>query len=47
MLGESKRGTHSQPIPPSGATSAPVWQFERKANSAIAGNGDGAAALCG
>ena len=31
MLGESKLGAHSQPMPPSGATSAPVWQFERKA----------------
>ena len=30
-LGESKRGTHSQSIAPSGATSAPVWQFERNA----------------
>ena len=30
-LGESKRGTHSQPMPPSGATSAPVWQFDRNA----------------
>ena len=30
-LGESKRGTHSQPTPPSGATSALVWQFERNA----------------
>src|SRR3954454_23751729 len=44
-LGESKRGTHSQSIAPSGATSAPVWQFERNAYSAIGGNGDGAAAL--
>ena len=46
-LGESKRGTHSQSIAPSGATSAPVWQFDRNAYSAIGGNGDGAAALCG
>ncbi len=30
-LGESKLGTHSQSIAPSGATSAPVWQFERNA----------------
>ena len=30
-LGESKRGTHSQSIAPSGATSAPVWQFDRNA----------------
>ena len=30
-LGESKAGTHSQSIDPSGATSAPVWQFERNA----------------
>ena len=30
-LGESKRGTHSQSIAPSGATSAPVWQLERNA----------------
>jgi hypothetical protein len=44
-LGESKRGTLSQPIPPSAAMSAPVWQFERNAYSAIGGNGDGAAAL--
>ena len=28
-LGESKRGTHSQSTPPSGATSAPVWQSDR------------------
>ena len=47
MLGESNRGTHSQSIAPSGATRAPVWQFERKAYSAIGGNGEGAAALCG
>ncbi len=44
-LGESKRGTHSQSIAPSGATSAPVWQSDRNANSAIGENGDGAAAL--
>src|SRR3954469_22211234 len=44
-LGESKRGTQSQSIAPSGATKAPVWQFERNAYSAIGGNGDGAAAL--
>ena len=31
MLGESKRGTHSQSTAPSGQTSAPVWQSERKA----------------
>ena len=31
MLGESKAGTQSQSIAPSAATSAPVWQFERKA----------------
>ena len=30
-LGESKLGTHSQSIAPSGATSAPVWQLERNA----------------
>ena len=30
-LGASKRGTHSQSIAPSGATSAPVWQSDRKA----------------
>ena len=30
-LGESNAGTHSQSIAPSGATSAPVWQFERNA----------------
>ena len=30
-LGESKRGTHSQSIAPSGAISAPVWQLDRKA----------------
>ena len=30
-LGESNRGTHSQSTVPSGATSAPVWQLERKA----------------
>src|SRR3954469_21519004 len=46
-LGESKLGTQSQSTEPSGATSAPVWQFDRKAYSAIGGNADGAAALCG
>ena len=46
-LAESKRGTHSQSIAPSGATSAPVWQSERNAYSAIGVKGDGAAALCG
>ena len=30
-LGASKRGTQSQSIAPSGATSAPVWQSERNA----------------
>ena len=30
-LGESNRGTHSQSTVPSGATSAQVWQLERKA----------------
>src|SRR5690349_1033509 len=45
MLGESKLGTHSHPIAPSGATSAPVWQLDRNAYVAIGGNGDGAAAL--
>ena len=30
-LGESNRGTHSQSIAPSGATSAPVWQSDRNA----------------
>ncbi len=44
-LGESNDGTQSQSIAPSGATSAPVWQFERNAYSAIGGKGDGAAAL--
>src|SRR5215510_6238704 len=47
MLGESKAGTHNQSTAPSGATSAPVWQLERNAYSAIGGNGDGIAALCG
>src|SRR4051794_21518765 len=46
-LGESKLGTQSQSMEPSGATSAPVWQFDRNAYSAIGVNGDGAAALCG
>src|SRR4051794_13594810 len=45
MLGESKRGTHSQSTEPSGATRAPVWQSDRNAYSAMGGNGDGAAAL--
>src|SRR3954452_2639318 len=44
-LGESKLGTQSQSIAPSGATRAPVWQLERKAYSAIGGNGEGGAAL--
>ena len=44
-LGESNRGTHSQSTEPSGATNAPVWQSDRKAYSAIGGNGDGEAAL--
>jgi hypothetical protein len=30
-LGESNRGTQSQSIAPSGATSAPVWQLEMNA----------------
>ena len=30
-LGASKDGTQSQSIAPSGATSAPVWQFDRNA----------------
>src|SRR3954452_18099221 len=46
-LGASNDGTHSQSIAPSGATSALVWQFDRNAYSAIGGNGEGAAALCG
>ena len=45
-LGASNRGTHNQSTPPSGATSAPVWQSDRKAYSAIGVNGDGIAALC-
>ncbi len=44
-LAESKRGTHNQSTAPSGATSAPVWQSDRNAYSAIGGNGDGNAAL--
>src|SRR4051794_31204116 len=44
-LGASKRGTHSQSTAPSGATSAPVWQSDRNAYSAIGGKGDGVAAL--
>src|SRR3954465_13254869 len=46
-LGESNDGTHSRSIAPSGATSAPVWQSDRNAYSAIGGKGEGAAALCG
>src|SRR6185503_2619352 len=46
-LGESKLGTHSHPTPPSGATSALVWQFERNAYASMVGNGDGIAALWG
>lgn len=38
MLAESKLGTQSQSTAPSGAISAPVWQLERKAYSAIGGN---------
>jgi hypothetical protein len=30
-LWASKRGTHSQSMAPSGATSAPVWQSDRNA----------------
>ena len=45
MLGESNLGTQSQSIAPSGAINAPVWQSDRKAYSAIGGNGDGIAAL--
>ena len=44
-LGESKRGTQSQSTAPSGAISAPVWQSDRKAYSAMGGNGEGEAAL--
>ena len=44
-LGESNRGTHSQSTVPSAATSAPVWQLERKAYSSIGENGEGMAAL--
>jgi hypothetical protein len=40
LLALSKRGTHSQSTDPSGATSAPVWQFDRNAYSAIGGNGE-------
>ena len=40
MLGESKCGRHSHSIDPSGATSAPVWQSERKAYSPMGGNGE-------
>src|ERR1700755_1166760 len=46
-LGESNRGTHSQSIVPSGATSPRVWQSDRKPYSAIGVTGEGAAALCG
>ena len=46
-LAESKRGTQSQSTEPSGATSAPVWQSDRNAYSAIGGNGEGNAALAG
>src|SRR5262249_26187244 len=45
-LGESNRGTHSQAIVPSRATSAPVGQSDRNAYWAIGVNGEGAAALC-
>ena len=44
-LGASKRGTHNQSTEPSGATSAPVWQSDRKAYSAIGGYGEGTAGL--
>src|SRR4051794_41712414 len=47
MLGESKRGTQSQSIEPSDATSAPVWQSDRNAYSAIGGERGGAAAPLG
>src|SRR3954451_318531 len=47
MLGASNAGTHNQETLPSDATSAPVWQSDRNAYSAIGGTGDGAAALCG
>ena len=40
VLGLSNRGTHNQSTDPSGATSAPVWQFDRNAYSAIGGNGE-------
>src|SRR5215218_5287613 len=46
MLGASNAGTQSHSMEPSGATSAPVWQSERNAKSAMGGKGDGAAALC-
>src|SRR4051812_50151210 len=46
-LGASNRGTHSQSIVPSGATSAPVWQSDRNAYWAIGGNGEGGAAPFG
>ncbi len=31
MLGESNRGTHNHSTEPSEPTSAPVWQFDKKA----------------
>ena len=40
MLAPSKRGRHSHSTEPSGASSAPVWQSERKAYSAIGGKGE-------
>src|SRR5262245_2768301 len=46
-LGESKRGTQSQSTEPSVASSAPVWQLDKKAYSAIGVNGGGSAALSG
>src|SRR4249920_223141 len=44
-LGESKRGMQSQSIAPSGATSAPVWQSDKNAYSAMGGYGEGRAAV--
>ena len=44
-LAESKRGTQSQSTEPSGASSAPVWQLDKNAYSAIGVNGEGNAAL--
>src|SRR5271154_7397081 len=38
--GESKCGRHIHSIEPSEATSAPVWQSDRKPRSAIGGNGE-------